>query len=308
MTFNSVYLFCIFAKTSFTAADEDVILITGGYNGSNFLSTCEVLPSPCSVPSFPGNVFSAPHYSHTTARTADGLILTCGGINNSRKCLMLDLQSNSWISHSRLDQSRISSTAVTMSEGLFLFGDDLYDETTSSFLPTGSTEWEKGPTPPGDGITGACGVVVSEFRFLLIGGRHTPNQVVEYNMKTGQWLLWPELVKGRGMVACAKQGDNIIMSGGENDSSTSILHIPSRQERRAGDMNSVRGSYFHMIELNGNVFAIGGDNGYEYLDSIEEWNNEHETWEMTEMHMKTARYSFSVAAGPQARFCQSTLL
>ena len=132
---------------------ENVILITGGHNGSNFLSESEVLPTPCTVPKFPGGVLGAPHYSHTTALTSDGLILTCGGITNYRKCLALDLASQSWVDHSHLDQSRISSTSVTMPEGLFLFGDDLYDETTSSFLPTGTTEWEAGPSPPGDGIT-----------------------------------------------------------------------------------------------------------------------------------------------------------
>merc|ERR1712012_859088 len=57
---------------------EDVVLITGGYNGSNYLSTNEVLgSSTCQVPNFPGGVFSAPHYGHSTALTSSTVEASC---------------------------------------------------------------------------------------------------------------------------------------------------------------------------------------------------------------------------------------
>merc|ERR1712172_412896 len=111
---------------------EEVVLITGGYNGSNYLSTNEVLGFPsCQVANFPGGVFSSPHYGHSTALTSSGLLLTCGGILQPRACLVLDPANGIWEKHSNLDQSRISSTPVNLPQGLFLIGDDLYDMTTA---------------------------------------------------------------------------------------------------------------------------------------------------------------------------------
>ena len=159
---------------------EDVVLITGGYNGSNYLSTNEVLgSSTCQVPDFPGGVFSAPHYGHSTALTSSGELLNCGGILQPRTCLVFDPVSGTWEKHSTLDQSRISSTVVNLPQGLFLIGDDLYDETTSSFLPNGSTEWVAGPKVPGTGATGTCALPTGETSFLVIGGRGSPSQVVD---------------------------------------------------------------------------------------------------------------------------------
>ena len=63
----------------------------------------------------------------------------------------------------------------------------------------------------------------------------------------------------------------MIISGGDEDPSTSILNLSSKEERTRGDMTTTRGFYFHMAILEGKLLAIGGDDGHEYLDSIEEW-------------------------------------
>ena len=286
-----------------TPLADPVLLITGGYNGSNFLSDSEVIPTTCMVPRFPGGVISSPHYGHITTLTHDNVILTCGGITNSRKCLALNITNNTWVEHSHLDQSRVSSTSLTMPEGLFLFGDDLYDETTSSFLPTGTTEWQPGPSPPGAGITGACAVAISDSEFLLIGGRYVPDQVVSYSMVTGQWTQWPSLVHGRALVSCVRVGDTVVVGGGEGDTSTSVIHLPSKTVTEGGAMTVARGLYFHMAVLGDRLLAIGGDDGVEYLDSIEEWDSENQVWRETEMRMSTARYSFGLAVAPVAAVC-----
>ena len=286
---------------------EEVVLITGGYNGSNYLSTNEVLGSPsCQVPNFPGGVFSSPHYGHSTALTSSGLLLTCGGILQPRTCLVLDPITGTWEKHSTLDQSRISSTPLNLPQGLFLIGDDLYDETTSSFLANGATEWVAGPKIPGTGATGACAVPTSETSFLVAGGRGSPSQVVEYNTDSDTWTQWPDLVQPRKLLFCAKVGEELLIAGGEVDTSTTIMDLVTGEQRPGGDMTTARGDYFRMVVVNDKVLAVGGDDGKDYLTSVEEWLPGMEEWVAREdMEMETARYSFGAAAVPNDLVCRS---
>jgi len=287
---------------------EEVVLITGGYNGSNYLSTNEVLGFPsCQVSNFPGGVFSSPHYGHSTALTSSGLLLTCGGILQPRACLVLDPASGIWEKHSNLDQSRISSTPVNLPQGLFLIGDDLYDETTSSFLANGSTEWVAGPKIPGTGATGACAVPTSETSFLVVGGRGSPSQVVEYHTDSDTWTQWPDLVQPRKLLFCAKVGEEeLLIAGGEGDASTTIMNLVTGEQRAGGDMTTARGEYFRMVVVGGKVLAVGGDDGHDYLTSVEEWDPEMEEWVARgDLEMRTARYSFGAAAVPNDLVCGS---
>ena len=286
---------------------EEVVLITGGYNGSNYLSTNEVLGFPsCQVPNFPGGVFSSPHYGHSTALTSSGLLLTCGGILQPRACLVLDPVSGVWEKHSTLDQSRISSTSLNLPRGLFLIGDDLYDETTSSFLANGSTEWVAGPRIPGTGATGACAVPTSESSFLVVGGRGSPTQVVEYHTDSDTWTQWPDLVQPRKLLFCAKVGGELLIAGGEGDASTTIMDLVTGEQRAGGEMTTARGDYFRMVVVGGKVLAVGGDDGRDYLTSVEEWDPEMEEWVgRGDLEMRTARYSFGAASVPYDLVCGS---
>ena len=286
---------------------EEVVLITGGYNGSNYLSTNEVLGSPsCQVPDFPGGIFSSPHYGHSTALTSSGLLLTCGGILQPRTCLVLDPVSGIWEKHSTLDQSRISSTPLNLPQGLFLIGDDLYDETTSSFLANGSTEWVAGPQIPGTGATGACAVPTSETSFLVVGGRGSPDQVVEYDTDSDTWTRWPDLVQPRKLLFCAKVGGELLIAGGEGDASTTIMDLVTGEQRAGGEMTTARGDYFRMVVVGGKALAVGGDDGKDYLTSVEEWEPEMEMWVVrADLEMRTARYSFGAASVPYDLACPS---
>ena len=286
---------------------EEVVLITGGYNGSNYLSTNEVLGSPsCQVPDFPGGVFSSPHYGHSTALTSSGLLLTCGGILQPRTCLVLDPVSGIWEKHSTIDQSRISSTPLNLPQGLFLIGDDLYDETTSSFLANGSTEWVAGPKIPGTGATGACAVSTGDTSFLVVGGRGSPAQVVEYHTHSDTWTQWPDLLQPRKLLFCAKVGEELLIAGGEGDASTTIMDLVTGEQRSGGEMTTARGDYFRMVVVGGKVLAVGGDDGKNYLTSAEEWDPEMEMWVARgDLEMRTARYSFGAASVPYDLVCSS---
>ena len=153
----------------------------------------------------PGAVLSHPpsppsRAGHVTTVTSDGLILTCGG-QNYFSCLALDLSDSTWRNHSSLDSLRHYSSHAVLPSGLYILGG--FYSSSSSFLPTGATTWEAGPSLPGMTFD-SCAVAISETKFLLIGGWLETTRVSEYNSETGSWETWPSLVQARAGHACAR--------------------------------------------------------------------------------------------------------
>ena len=59
-----------------------------------------------------------------------------------------------------------------------------------------------------------------------------------------------------------------------------------------------------MVVLGGRALAVGGDDGKDYLTSVEEWDPEMEMWvEREDLEMRTARYSFGAASVPYDLVC-----
>ena len=141
---------------------------------------------------------------------------------------------------------------------------------------------------------------------MVAGGRGSPSQVVEYHTDSDTWTQWPDLVQPRKLLFCAKVGEELLIAGGEVDTSTTIMDLVTGEQRPGGDMTTARGDYFRMVVVNDKVLAVGGDDGKDYLTSVEEWEPEMESWVAREdMEMETARYSFGAAAVPNHLVCRS---
>ena len=56
------------------------------------------------------------------------------------------------------------------------------------------------------------------------------------------------------------------------------MDLVTGEQRPGGDMTTARGDYFRMVVVNDKVLAVGGDDGKEYLTSVEEWLPEVEEW------------------------------
>lgn len=274
-----------------------MILITGGFNGDS-LASCEVLGSPsCHVPDLP-----TPRWTRITALTSDGLILSCGGIDDL-SCVSLDTLAQTWTEHSTLNTDRFNAQSVSLPEGLFILGGKGLGP-TSSYLATGSTQWTAGPTLPYS-ASDHCAVAITEHKFLIIGGDYGRDRnVVEYDITTASWTDWPPLQIGRRHHACARLGDNIIIAGGlsEDVSSTTILSLANGEQRHGQHMTSARYD-FGMAQLGGRLLAFGGWDGNGYTDSVEEWDGELEQWMVREERLKEGRDSFGFVSSTVNKVC-----
>merc|ERR1712098_15261 len=297
-------LVLIFTTYTKSQEKEKVILINGGWNGENVLNSTEILGGslPCKVPNLPEirefnkNVF-----------TADGSVLVVGGDVSS--VLVLDVGSDSWRVHSYLDVDRYKFNAVSMPDGVYVLGGSTGEEVleTSSYLPTGSFQWESGPSVP-EGSSDACVVRISETNFRIIGGKPDTDRVSEYNIETGEWFEWPPLKQGRYGHSCAVLGDKIVFSGGFSDDgyylkTTGILDFINGGEERSGGEMSVERIYFGMIGLEDKIVAFGGEYGSDYWDSVEEWDPSTEQWMVRDEGMEAARTYFGSVLVPSEALC-----
>ena len=216
------------------------------------------------------------------------------------------------------------ASAVTLANGVYIVGlgwTEPHSEPGHSYmhLPEGSTKWITNQlgsdNTPGVG-GGACAVAISPYQFLVIGGAGKESaQVLKYD--EGAWAVWPPLSKRWVGHACAKLGNEIIISGGVDDDgldaiqTTTILNISTRKERRGGNMIMGRAG-FGMAIVNNKLVVFGGGNGNMFLpggsdlamtDTIEEWNEDKETWSLREDRMQTPRGGLGYTAGPTSSFC-----
>ena len=284
---------------------------------------CPALPVNTTSPSHPvtcspcGTAYTNPcpavctnstaRSNHILARTADNLILTCGGESpigtDDMTCVVLDPEAGEWLPHSTLDRPRVMATAITLpSLGLMVMGG--FKQLTTSVLPTGSTEWQAGPPLPGvfdkTSYYGVCSVLLSETNLLLIGGGTDSiipgTRVAEYS--EGAWMEWPSLYTSRWGHACARLGDKVIIAGGVSPfftllSTTTVLDLETREARETGEMSVAR-TWFGMANMGGRLVVVGGMGPLRNAwGDVEEWVEEEEVWVAREQNMATAMSSFA---------------
>ena len=86
----------------------------------SYSETTEIIPktSTCNganLSSLPTGIYGA-----SLVQTSEEEILLCGGHGNEQKCL--ELNKDGWQEHSNLTSMRKSASAVSMPEGIFIFG------------------------------------------------------------------------------------------------------------------------------------------------------------------------------------------
>jgi len=294
---------------------QETALLVGGYNAAeDGRDTAELLNSACSIPSLlvSEGTGRSGRTDNVAFFTGDNLILTCGGEadngTDDLSCQYLDVVGETWLPHSMLDTDRVgAAVAVLPDYGSYILGG--FEHNTSSFLPTGSSEWIEGPTLSGDDnvvtFSFLCGVVISHSRLMVIGGvfgDSVGTRVQTYDADTDEMENWPALAVLRWGHACAKIGDKVIIAGGLDrfftiSTSTTVLDLVTRESSEAGDM-LVQRAFFGMANIDGSIFLFGGRGiGMRKSDSkgsLEVWNEEEEMWYPTDESMPTVMNGFGM--------------
>jgi len=273
---------------------QETALLVGGYNAAeDARDTAELLNSACSIPSLlvSEGTGRSGRAGNVVFFTGDNLILTCGGSSENATD---DLSCQSW-------------SSCCSDYGSYILGG--FNHNTSSFLPTGSSEWIEGPTLSGDDnvvtFSFVCGVVISHSRLMVIGGvfgDFVGTRVQTYDADTDEMENWPALAVLRWGHACAKIGDKVIIAGGLDQfftisTSTTVLDLVTRESSEAGDM-LVQRAFFGMANIDGSIFLFGGRGiGMRKFDSkgsLEVWNEEEEMWYPTDESMPTVMNGFGM--------------
>ena len=293
--------------------EQTSIVIVGGINNPSV----EVLGDKnCSLPQFPFAMTIAP----SLILTNNNEILSCGGAEDTiKQCYVL--KGDKWVQHSELLKERYHSSAVTMPNGVYIFGGE-GSAYKSEFLPNGSNTWQEGPEIQGSGITHGCIAKLSDTEIILIGSKTDMEMIKKYNFETQEWTDLGKLIQKRHAHACAVVNGEIIVAGGISYGEgpnggnylTSTLVIPIADPtnlRIVGPLNEVRG-YFGMAMVHVNntstLIAFGGtfkdNDGWEYRDSVEIWNPDTESWILSpDLKLSEERAYFGHLSVPSNLLC-----
>ena len=284
--------------------------MVGGYGSDGFNSVEVIGDKKCAVPQLPST-----NNGNQVILTNNNEILTCGGYgNNLQKCFVLNTKKAKWEAHSDLINERFRFDSVTMPTGVYLFG-GYSSRTTSEFLPSGSTNWQMGPSvgPMGPILYG-CAVRKSDFEIIFIGGEYSDKKIIQLNIKTNKWTTLGELQEGRYHHACAVFDDKIVVTGGYNSkggwtiSSSEVISLQNLSKSElVGHMNERRSEHGMAIaQVNGKptLLAFGGENGHDFVDSIEQWIPESQSWAvLSDSKLSEAKRYFGHLSIPTQLIC-----
>ena len=179
---------------------------------------------------------------------------------------------------------------------------------TSDFLPNGQCEWQAGPVVPEPGIGGGHGVAISDTELLIIGcGYEAKNKMLKFNIEKKLWTDVGSLLQGRWFHRSFLYKGKVIVTGGKHVSNpllklTEVIDLSSWASKRAGELNVQRwGHGMGLVEINGKskLIVFGGGYNGSIIDSIEEWDEDSETWKMSTMKMSSAKQLFGYLQLPQ---------
>ena len=307
-----------YSNKKYIAGDQFLTLIVGGSDDFSEQKSSEVVvlqdENNCthSVPDLP----IAINFQPSLILTPDQKIILCGGRprNNEKTCW--ELKSNTWEFHSSLIQKRSLASAVSMKNGVFLFGGPDWE-----WLPRGSSQWKFGgrikrSNPNQPGFMAGCAVKVSEDVIALIGGqdsnRNGMKKVLTYDTKNRKWRDLGNILKeGRYGHACVSFQNRIIVVGGSSGSdylaSTEIINVQDLTiSTFSGNLHQARGHHGLVVAHVGtklSVMAIGGGNREQFLDSIETWDETTGNWTKSDVRLSFPRYEFGYLSIPSHLVC-----
>lgn len=306
---------CILGQTS--------LILAGGVGEENLPTKVELISHHefnCNITNLPKGMAQNPSmFQHGMD------IIICGGLNNERECFKLE--KGTWTHFNQLIRRRRYAMTVSMQHGTIVFGG--YDSpSTTEILKHNQSSWLLDENMENSLLhVNTCGIQISQDELVIIGGydnldynHFQTKRIVKVNITSSEWLLSElSLSVGRYEHSCVYFDSKIIITGGFNEyndvtSSTEIIDIDSNgslmSPREAGNLNIERydhGMGIVNLEQGPTVIAFGGIyyNGiYRHLDSVEIWDAQTETWNISSnLILSEPKSGFGYAMVPTELIC-----
>ena len=247
----------------------------------------------------------------------DGNILLCAGIDDISKCLKLE--GGAWVEHSSLNKRRVWEMAVPTKTATFIFG-GIRSRRTYEYLPKDSTTWLMGKTEiPGGFHYGSVIATKSEKEILLIGGTHTEERILSFNVNDHTFQELPsKLNVGRHRHRCAfiPNTNKIMITGGTRGwgseagwrghgwlDSAEILDTEDWSVTIASPINLKRCAHgMGVVKINGEdrLAVFGGFDGVHHaiwLDCfVELYNTQTRKWDLTDITVSAGKPGYGYLA------------
>ena len=195
--------------------------------------------------------------------------------------------------------------SFTMQNGYYIISPR---EGNSTILSNSQNEWKTGPQFDSSSGDMAKFLAISKSEIVVTGGTKIPSRIFKINVVTQEVNEIGNLKNGRWMHASVSYKGKLIVTGGFNyynrnfstGTSTEIIDLESGISRLGGNLNFDRRHHgMGVISKNGKptLIVFGGEYMDEIgcpmsLDSIEEWDDETETWRISDLKLDIGRHSF----------------
>ena len=201
----------------------------------------------------------------------------------------------------------VDTQGFTMQNGYYLLSPT---GGNSTILPNDQNEWTLGPYYDFYFSSGDMAklVATSNTEIVGTGGTEVPSRIFKINVITQEIKEIGNLLNGRWSHSSAFFNGKVIVTGGggnnanpnfSTSTSTEVIDLESGLSRIVGDLNTNRRSHgMGIVTKNGKptLIVFGGEfskAGHEIShDSIEEWDDQTETWRISNLKLNIGRHEF----------------
>jgi N-acetylneuraminic acid mutarotase len=221
----------------------------------------------------------------------DGIVYVPGGFLGplgSNALEAYDVENDRWQRLESMPQARHHLMAAAHAGKLYVFGGSApigFSATSSAWRYDPALDsWEKLSSMPEARMSGAA--VTLGDTIYIVGGAGDSQQILAFEIPSGDWRLLPGPAQPREHTAAAAYQGELWIIGGRWSSTGELrsveIYDPVRETWRSGaDLLTARGG-FAVAVLGSHIFVAGGEvilSGRETLASVEIYNPELDEWE-----------------------------
>ena len=194
------------------------------------------------------------------------------------------------------------ASAVQTNSGIFIFG-GIDSPNTFEYLPNNSRTWSMGETEIQGGFQDGCVIAINSGQdVLLLGGWETERRILKFSISEHKFEELPlQLNVGRYGHRCAfiPNTNKIIITGGRALNYPDVSEIFDMDKARITIMTSPmhfkrsrHGIGVITVDDEDKLVVFGGYNENGSIDSVELFDDETQSWDMTDIKLMEGKYSF----------------